>query len=485
MSRMKNTNNRRITNKLRKPTRMEWLFVAAAFVVLFVTLMLPPVIGVADNGDFVRLMSGAGIGYLDPKESYRDRYFGYAHTEYGYGPFQLGRYVSLQVLLVLLAGGIGRLIDSSVFDIRVLSAIYSLLFLAALYLIVKHYKQQSAFVNAVLFAVLAFIFLDVGYIAYFNSFFGEPVTLIFMLMTFGAAAAIVRSDKPSGWLLVLFFAAGAFVACTKLQNAPIGLLIMLLGLRLGLVRSDRKWRRGAWCGVAALLLASVVMYAAAPQGFKHINLYQSIFFGILKDSPHPERDLEELGLPAKFIVNAGTNYFQKDAPIKQNDPEIAAYLDRMSHKDVVLYYLKHPGRFVQKMEQGAKNGMMIRPYYLGNFDKTEGKPYGALSMKYSGWSEFKRTVLPSNLLFLSLFYLAYFAVLAAEYVRSRERRGRLFIELFAAIGLIGLCAFAVPLVGDGEADLGKHLFLFNVCFDMMAAATVVYIAAKAVKVVRR
>lgn len=453
--------------------------------VLFATLMVPPVIGVADNGDFSRLMSAAGIDYIDSQESYRDRYFGYAHTEYGYGPNQLGRYVSLQVLIVLLAGGIGRLINGVTFDIRVLSAIYSLLFLAAVYLIVKFFKQNSAVVNTVLVAATVFIFLDVAYAAYFNSFFGEPATLVFMLLAFGSAAAVIRSPVPSGWLLTVYFIAGAFVACTKLQNAPVGLVFMLLGLRLRLVRSDRKWRRGALCGVAAMLLASVAMYAAAPQGFKHVNLYQSVFFGILKDSPHPEEDLKELGLPQKYIVNAGTNYFQKDAAIPQNDPELSAYLDRLSHKDVALYYLKHPGRFIDKMKQGAVSGMSIRPYYLGNYDQSEGRPYGALSMRFSGWSEFKHKLVPNNLAFVAVYFAVYYVVLAGEYVRGRDRRRHLLLELFAAIGLIGMFAFAVPLVGDGEADLGKHLFLFNVCFDMMAVAMIVYAVFKLERLMNR
>ncbi|MNC62237.1 hypothetical protein D3C75_1122420 [compost metagenome] len=36
------------------------------------------------------------------------------------------------------------------------------------------------------------------------------------------------------------------------------------------------------------------------------------------------------------------------------------------------------------------------------------------------------------------------------------------------LGLIGLFSFLVPILGDGRADIGKHLFLFNVSFDMMA-----------------
>jgi hypothetical protein len=54
---------------------------------------------------------------------------------------------------------------------------------------------------------------------------------------------------------------------------------------------------------------------------------------------------------------------------------------------------------------------------------------------------------------------------------------RLALETMAAVALAGVFSFVIPVLGDGEADLGKHLFMFNVCFDMMvlsAAAAFVY-----------
>jgi len=122
--------------------------------------------------------------------------------------------------------------------------------------------------------------------------------------------------------------------------------------------------------------------------------------------------------------------------------------------------------------------MTIRPYYLGSYDQSAGKPYGEVAFTYSGWSEFKRHSLPNALWFVTLIYVLYFAGAIYEYVRSREAGSRIRALIFGSIGLIGLFSFAVPLLGDGEADLGKHLFLFNVCFDMMLVIGVLYIIGK-------
>ncbi|GLX68838.1 hypothetical protein [Paenibacillus glycanilyticus] len=460
--------------------RLEWLIVLVAAAVLVPLLFFSP-IGVANNGDFYRMMLAGGIDFADPDESNRDKYFGYFHAIYHYGPYSAKHYLSSQIFFVFMAGLIGRVVNSRVFDIRLLALLYSALYVAALYVIVKYNKRRSILFNAVLVASLSLVFLDIGYVAYFNSFFGEAVTVIFMLLTFGLALALSRSDKPSVWLLTAFFLSAVCLVGTKLQNAPIGLLLVLLGLRFWKLRADRMWRWTVGIWSAVLLLASVTMYAAAPNELKHINLYQTVFFGVLKDSPDPAADLRELGLPEEFKVNAGTNYFQTDTVMKQDDPRIVAALEGISHKDVLLYYVKHPDRFIQKLKRGAENGMSIRPLYLGSYEKEAGKPYGAVSYTYSAWSTFKLKVMPHNLWFDVGFAAVYLLVLMVEYVRHRRLKERMVVETLLILALVGMFGFAVPLVGDGEADLGKHLFLFNVSFDMMMIASVLYIVRLFVK----
>ncbi|MGO4371621.1 glycan biosynthesis hexose transferase WsfD [Paenibacillus sp. 2TAB19] len=455
----------------------EWAITLAAILILGGILMLGPIVGLADNGDFARIMWAGGIGYAEG-ESYQETYFGFAHTDYTYKKMLWSGYVSTQIIIVMIAGFIGRIINSSYFDIRVLSSMYSLLYAAALVIWMKYNKTRWPLLNGVIVVIATFVFLDIGYIAYFNSFFGEAVTLIFMLLTFGLALAVATSDTTARKLLLLFFIACFCLICTKLQNAPIGLLLILIAARFWALRKDKRWRKMILIGSSVLLIATAVMYIAAPQRLKHINLYQTVFYGILKDSPDPDGALKELGLPESFKVLAGTNYFQTDTAIKQNDPILTEYLySKLSHKDVLLYYMKHPGRFLQKLERGAESGMSIRPYYLGSYDKDEGKPYGTIAYTFSLWSEFKHDFVPNKLWFVCLIYLVYYAGIVYEYTRRPAERQRARIDIFACLGLIGLFGMGVPLLGDGEADLGKHLFLFNVCFDMMLAVGVVYLLA--------
>jgi len=244
-------------------------------------------------------------------------------------------------------------------------------------------------------------------------------------------------------------------------------------LRMLPLRSDRRWRRQAVTGAVLLALSAALMIALAPDRLKHVNLYQSIFYGVLRDSPDVRRDLEELDIPVKYAVLAGTNYFQHNTAIPQNDAELhREVLSRLSHKDVALFYLRHPSRFADKLRAAAANGAYIRPAYLGNFDRTQGEPRGALSYRYSGWSQWKAEHMPHTVGWFASCYALFGAAAAWRWLAVSDRRSRLALETLGVVALIGLFAVVVPLVGDGEADLGKHLFMFNVAFDMMAVSGV-------------
>ncbi|MFC0211783.1 hypothetical protein ACFFK0_04825 [Paenibacillus chartarius] len=455
---------------------------AAAFAVFVYVCLIRPIVGIADNGDFLRIMSSTGLDDLQRDLPREERYFSYFIREFQLTNLGLGGYISTQVPLVLLATGLNRLFYSTtVFDIRFLAAVYMVLLLAAFAIVLRSQRQLPVLVRVLLAVLLVVVFTDVGYIGYFNSLFGEPVSYVFLLLTVALALALSSAGRPSRKLLLAFFVSAVWLTCSKIQNAPIGVLIALLGLRFVPLRPDAAWRRLVLACSAVLALGSMAMYVLAPKQLKDINMYQTVFYGVIKDSQSPERDLEELGLPAELAVLAGTNYFTKDTAIPQQDPRLKEmFYDRISHGKVALFYARHPLRLLGKLEVAAENGMTIRPYYLGTYEKREGMPAGAVSEKFGYWSEWKRSVLPNTLWFLLPFSALYYAVLWREWRRAASAARRVCCETFALIGLIGAVSFVIPVVGDGLADLAKHLFLYNVCFDIMFVSGVLWVSGKAV-----
>jgi hypothetical protein len=464
---------------------VEFITAGAAIFILSYMLLLRPIIGVADNGDFARIMNSTGLFYLSNEPS--ERYFGFVNRLYGIGytiPFG-GRYLSTELPLVLLSIFIGKSVPGiALFDIRILASIYILAVVFAFFYIARCCRRRAGGMGLFPALLAVFIFCDIGYTSYFNSLYGEPVTFVFLLLAAAMVLMMAVEEKPSLWMLVLLCTSLFFFAGAKVQNSPAGILAALLIIRLSGLGKNAAWRRISIAAAVSVAAVSLVCYASVSKDIKTCNKYQSVFYGVLRGSPDPAADLSELGLDPSLAVLAGTNYFMEKYPIDIKTPEFRDMLfDKVSYAKVAGYYLRHPRRFLQKLEYAAENGFKLKQGF-GNFEKNPGIHYKQTSNIFGFWSDFKLYALPHTLLFVLIFYLAAVLILVYEYMRAVDFKSRLFIEFMGLVVLTGIMQFILPVIGDGDADLSKHLFLFNISFDMLFAAGLTYLAQKVVAAVR-
>lgn len=457
--------------------RLEYITVIIAAAILICSLMVKPIIGVADNGDFGRIMGSTGLKYAS--DDIKDMYFEYVTREFEIDKYDKlkGGYFSTEIALVEFAKIINSLFTakSGIFDIRFLGMVYSAIFLLSLFLIMK-YSSYYPFLTGLFFCILLLIvFTDAAYISYFNSLYGEAVSFSFLLLTAGIFLYMVQKNTPNIYLLILFFISAIFLSGAKAQNAPIGIIIAVFSMRLLSLGRTRLWK--TVIGISALLLVStsIISYSIIPERIKICNKYQAVFYGILKDSPAPGNDLEELGIARDLAVLAGTNYFMKSYPLDIKDPEFQAEInEKVNPLKVTMFYLTHPERFLYKLQNASDSGFQIASG-LGNVEKTGSTEYSLAAESPGAWSRFKLEIVPHSLLFVFLFFLIYFIVLFNKWLRETSRYRRLQIELFMLIEIIGITQFVIPIIGDGEADIGKHLFMFNVCFDVMFVSSSVWL----------
>jgi hypothetical protein len=117
-----------------------------------------------------------------------------------------------------------------------------------------------------------------------------------------------------------------------------------------------------------------------------------------------------------------------------------------------------------KLKLTARNGYNLR-LNLGNYEKASGLPARAESHRWSLWSDFKHRYWPKSLWFFAGYCGLLLAVILKGYRRASPP-GRCLREFFLMLWLMMLAAFVTPILGDGESDLTKHLFLFNALFDL-------------------
>jgi hypothetical protein len=465
-------------------------FVAIMFVLIILTfiLMVKPIIGVADNGDFSRIMSSTGLGYS--AENGEGRFFSFINRLYSINevsPKVQEFYISTEIILVKAAIFLNKLVtNDKTFDIRFLSLIYLTLFIFSIYIILKCSRQKPALVNWILALLIIVVFADIGYISYFNSLYGEAVSYTFLLLTVGIALYLLKQQNKSVWVLAGYFVSSFFLIGAKVQNVPLAAILILFGLRLWQLRKDMVWKSVIVMSSILLVISAAVIYQSTPERIKNCNKYQTVFYGILKDSPNPQKDLQELGLDPKFAVLAGTNFFMRNLPYDLKAPNMEKELyNKINRSKIFEFYLKHPLRYMEKLEKTANNAFMIRQDGYGNYEKSETIIPGQMSNSFSLWSSLKRWIIPNSLIFVVLFYTFFFVILIMQHMRAKEASGKIYLEIFMLIGAIGIIQFLVPVLGDGEADLSKHLFLFNVSFDMMFVISLTWLTDISLKLGRK
>lgn len=437
------------------------LLLAGVLVYLFI---VPPSIGVADNGDFFRIMQASGLEYAGDTST-MTYYFDYIQPLYRLAPpFTIhNSYLTTHMLVVRAAKLINYIgFSSEYFHTLSLALVYSLLFLTAVYLLVRNLKTDKKWFNAVLVAAVVFVFGDATQLVYFNSLFGEACSYVGLLLLLGTGLELLRKNYRTGPLLC-FFAAALLFFGSKLQYTLLCPLLLIVALPL-----LRRVRKKAVCAISlgVLLVVCTTIYFVAPGQLDKDTLYNSVFYGILRDGEDTQQRLDALGLPREYAPLAGTNAYTLEPPVDTKSEEFdQKFYQTVSRGTIVKYYLTHFDELVAKMELTADLAYDNTIGMLGNFRKEDRAPT-RINYAFTGYNQVKAAVFPNSFWFLFAFYLLYFVYLIWAICKDKSDTTRMRRYLLLVVLITGLIQFPLPIIGNGEADIAKQLFIFNVTFDI-------------------
>ena len=128
-------------HRARKRLILEMVALIAASCIVIWQLLIPPIAGLADNGDYERVMSFFNLGHATTDPS--SKYFGYLNTAYVYDPPDDGtqlekpKLFSSEVLLAGLATSLAKILDKETFPLVALGATHSILFILSILLLLK------------------------------------------------------------------------------------------------------------------------------------------------------------------------------------------------------------------------------------------------------------------------------------------------------------------------------------------------------------
>jgi hypothetical protein len=455
------------------------LFVTLAGAILVFQLFVPPIVGIADNYDYGRILGRFG---LMPQVSTReDRYFGWLVRKYDLDPQKVFPYgpSSSQTLLVSLAIRADRLVThGSTIDIRAVGAVNAFCYLVCLALIAAAGRRLPAVSYVALLALLVLAGTDVAYVSFFNSFYSEPAALIGLAGSIGFA--LLAGSRP-GIAVPGVLVCSLLSVLAKPQYALLSLPLAVVIVCCGRQTARRRWIAASLVGAVVLVGASLIYLSRTPTPLKRAYLYDIVFYEILPRSPAPARDLDELGLDHSLLDYSGTIAYQRNA---LRNPQLDRdFYPRISLRGIARFYSRHPIRLLRLLERSSRSAFRMRPGNLGNFEKSTGVAPGSRSRAFSLWSAAKARLLPGSLAFLSFFFLANVAL--AAIVRRAITPPGAVIALWGALLVVAAEQFLICGAGEGDYELVRHLYLFHAAFDALLIGDVVALTSLAAIGLRR
>ncbi|SFC19874.1 hypothetical protein [Clostridium uliginosum] len=461
----------KIFNKINYP------FLAASLVIIIgiFTLFVSPIIGMADNGDFYRVMNQNGVYHINKED--KDIFLGYFNKDYGiykYNNDYAKILISTQSIFIKIAVFIDELFNKDyILDIRFMSALFLLIQATGIYLLVKVLinKIDKPKYKMIIVLLITLIFCDTGYFAYYNSFFGEGVNICCFLLSIGILMYMIEFDKVNVCTLFLFGVSSFLFFGAKQQLAPVGILIAFIFAKIGTLKKQKILKGISFILFIIFIISSAVFYESITGDFKYINSYHAMNRGILLNEDNPDEILKNFNISSQYSLLKDTNFFEETTLTDLYDKDlIDDYYKKFPIGKILSYYVTHPKVILKMAKASFSNSYSIRPEVIGNYEKKANKTFGQKSYFFALWSTFKDKIIPKNILFSLVTIAIYLYISIRRFIKCKRDKNikEIFIqEAYFYIFLVGFSQVIISVIGAGDADLAKHVFMYNMTFDLI------------------
>jgi len=464
--------------------------------IIVYALLVSPIIGCADNGDFGRVMPYGAIGLPDGL-SWDDLYYNYVLKTYAAEPIRninpkygMPTSTGAVVFIARIIYEIVHKYNGQPFDIRLMGVVYSAFF----FLAVTYFLKLAELLGlrkknkAAVFALFVFMFMDTGYVAYFNSLYSEATIFVFALLTLLKFALMYFSPSGIGWAdIFLFSLMFLMFNASKLQTVFYLPVLPLFFAALYEKNKSSFKSKSVLAAVMSLLFilngaVCVFISMNTLPNARQANIFNSVFVGVLKNEDRPKEILNELGLDEELSVYQDMDYYQAALVTDvYSDAFKRDLFDRITMADISAYYLRHPDRLYDKVNEACRISGNNIPDISRNLEKhAGGAPKHTTFMVF--WNTVRQKLLPKNYRAVVLLVMIAAAAAAVNIYKNKSAGFMALLLAFCVFGI--LTQLPVKVIGDGlrNGESVKHLFLYNLSWDILifsaAAAAVVHTARR-------
>lgn len=474
---------------------MFWFALLAISITIGV-LFIKPQVGVADQGDFYRIMNVSGLSLLDSDTNNPNSvgYYDFIVTDYKITPLnntdpKIIWNCSLSYLIILV-NYICKSLDHNIFKTQYLAVIYSIIYILSFIIILKSLNIKNNIKSMMVVLITAFIFFDGNYLIWFNSLYGEPMMITTLSLLVASILNYIKykyvvkgTEKLMSKILYILFSAFLFLG-SKLQvitSLPI-IIILICKILLDNRYNLNKINLAILYVITCLLIIYPIRINMNSNNLSKDTQYNSVFYGVLNESTTPEQDLIDLGLDPDLSAEAGKHaYLDSDEYVKYipgSEITDEKFYSKINNFKLGKFYLTHPTRLLNGMKYTASKAFYTSTG-LGKYSKADSLTPVRDFHRFTLWSSIREKILPRNLYFIGLIYLIVLLCSLYKYIRNSSKPEiKNKILLLWTVIFIGILQFPMPFVGNGKADTSKQLFLFNFTFDALLMLILVYILFK-------
>ncbi|WP_321388742.1 hypothetical protein [uncultured Enterococcus sp.] len=450
-----------------------WMAVLLVGIPAIILLFIPPINGLADNGDYFMILNTNNL-YIQNPETYQ--YNSYFQNIYGIRQFfnqtDTG-FLSTNELFIAVAIWLNKLFFSShLFDLRFLGAVYLIALLPAIYLLTNALtfgmEKKRSYITA---AIVGFMFGDGMYIIYFNSFYPEAAAYIGLLYFVAVLLYFFRvKTSVYGFSISMLASVLIFIgAYRQFLFLIIGVVIAAAGLLTYL--SNRTQQLTLVATVLGLTGLFITLYTLTPDMTYDRDVYHSVNRGLNLEAESPGEILAEGDVNPQYGLLRGSSYYDEFSPIPLNSASLKKeFLNQTTHLWIAASYFLHPKELSKLLAIGVKDMYLIKPNELGNYLEKDSGEAGQKTKFFALYSQIKVAVFPKNFGFFLLFAAIILVVYGIGFYQGLKKKQRwLCFRFFIVLGLFlnFFLTFIVAAIYVGDADFTRHLFLTSVYFDLI------------------
>jgi hypothetical protein len=439
-------------------------FLALACAILSYQIFVPPVVGLANSGDFGKVIGAFGLtGPVQDENAW-------ASTRYEFNPqkhYWAEFYSSEHLIMAASVVANTALSKDGYYDLRSIGLIHGALFLLVLYLLWTLLDDAPRILRLATCGTALFVFTDVMYVSYLNSFYMDVAAWLFLSI---GAMFYLRLLRGGAELNSLYFVVFCALAITsKAQHGIFGFWLGPLVLAACYPRwpKHRKWIMTA--AASLMLLAAVWITKSAPPSYASRGVFTMVFYRILPHSTNVDQTIGALGLDQSYRPYIGMHSFAEGSPM-DDASFVERFRRRISYGSLAWFYLTHPRDAYTALRSSLNEAGTQRPN-LGNFDVHTGYPRFHASRAFAFWSDLKRWAFNkrgSRYLFTFIGLSALVGILLAA-----QRRSLPTGSVVGGIVLVGMAFTAMFVASLADAvDVPRHHLLFYVLSDMLVVLMV-------------